>query len=304
MKFKRNINIGISVLLFLAAGAGFYFLSYMQSPPVAEPRLKIATTIFPLYDMARNVVGDMSKEGVDVVLIAPPGANPHTFEVGVALAKKLQGARTIFAVGYGLDDWAATAKNAVPGAEVVIPSDGISLRKFTEGEEAGSIDPHYWLSIANAKIIVRNIAKELSVLDPEYASRYADNAAAYIKKLSEAEVEITNILKPVAGMGLVTMHDAWFYFAESYGLNVLAAFEPFPGQEPTQKYLINLAEEIKRNNVEVIFSELQLSSETLVPFLKDYGITLAVLDPEGSAQNDSYIGLMRYNATAVYEALK
>ena len=304
MKFKRAVNIGISVSFILALGFGFYLLLNQKSSLTTEPRLKVAATIFPLYDMLRNVVGDMSERGVEAVLVAPPGASPHTFEVSVALAKKLQGTRTIFAIGYGLDDWVAAAKNAVPGAEVTIPSAGIQLREFMEGEEAGSVDPHYWLSIANAKIMVQNIAKELSMLDPEYASRYTDNASEYIEKLSEVEIEIKDTLSPIAGSGLVTMHDAWFYFAESYGLKVLAAFEPFPGQEPTQKYLINLAEEIKKHNVKVIFSELQLSSEILTPFLKDYGIALAVLDPEGSAQNDSYIDLMRYNAKTVYEALK
>lgn len=304
MKFKRAVNIGILIFFILVIGVGFYFLLDQRSLPATSFRLKVAATIFPLYDMVRNVVGDMNGSGVEVVLIAPPGASPHTFEVSVALAKKLQGTRTIFAIGYGLDNWVATAENAVPDSEVVVPSTGIPFRKYAEGEEAGSIDPHYWLSIANAKIMVQNIAKELSRLDPEHASRYMNNASDYIKKLSEAEIEIKDTLSRVAGRGLVTMHDAWFYFAESYGLEVLAAFEPFPGQEPTQKYLINLAGEIKKHNVKVIFSELQLSSETLAPFLKDYGIALAVLDPEGSAQNDSYIGLMRYNAKTVYEALK
>ena len=42
----------------------------------SKEKLKLSATIFPLYDILKNVGGDL----VDVHLIVPPGASPHIYE--------------------------------------------------------------------------------------------------------------------------------------------------------------------------------------------------------------------------------
>ena len=46
----------------------------VSSSAWAAPRLQVAATIFPLYDLVRQVAGEHAK----VVLLVPPGASPHT----------------------------------------------------------------------------------------------------------------------------------------------------------------------------------------------------------------------------------
>lgn len=262
-------------------------------------RPAVAVTIFPLYDMVRNVAGDR----IETVLVLPSGASPHTFEITVPVVKKIQGAKLIFAIGYGIDDWIASVQEVIPDARVSIPSEGIALRKSVE-EEEGGVDPHYWLSIPNAEVMVGNIAKELGIADPENSGYYLARAENYVRELKEADAEVRVLLGDLRSRDIVTMHDAWYYFAEEYGLVVRGSFEPSPGKEPTQKDLIRLTDLIREYRIGTVFSEPQLSSESLKPFLRDLGISLAILDPEGSPETASYIELMRYNATTVYDALK
>src|SRR5712691_1931950 len=63
--------------------------------------LKVAATIFPLYDLVRQVAGS----GVEVVLLVPPGASPHTFAVKPGTVRALTGCVAVFTIGHGLDDW-------------------------------------------------------------------------------------------------------------------------------------------------------------------------------------------------------
>jgi zinc transport system substrate-binding protein len=291
--------------------------------------LKVAATIFPLTDIARNIGGDK----IDVVNMVPPGASPHTFEVTSGQVKNLQGTRIIFSIGYDLDDWIVGIQDILPDAEIENVSKGVELRSFEESGEAGpgsageeehehhedgeedeeedhrhehgEIDPHYWLSVKNAKIIAINISEQLQELDPENSEYYQANTVDYIRKLNELDIQTEDLFSDISSNKIMTMHNAWSYFAKDYGLEVVATFEPFPGREPTAKYLVDLSKEAKEHSLTTIFSEPQLSNQVLIPFLQDMDMNLSVLDPIGGLEErDTYIKLMQYNSEVIHEELK
>src|SRR5512145_3554851 len=99
MRASRRARRAILLASFLAVSLAF-------TGSVAEAggeRVKVAATIFPLYDIVRQVAGPVA----DVVLILPPGASPHTFEPTPAGVRALAGAGALFVVGHGLDAWVA-----------------------------------------------------------------------------------------------------------------------------------------------------------------------------------------------------
>ncbi len=304
MKRFSAIIIAIIIIFIILA-----FILVLTSTPGGqpEPTTKIAATIFPIYDIARNVAGDKA----EVVLITPPGASPHTFEITAEQIRKLQDTDIMLAIGHGLDDWITEARNAVPGSQVKTVSQGVHLREFEEDyehEEEHShegIDPHYWLSIDNAIKITQTIRDALSEIDPDNSSHYYNNATNYVGELESTKQIIENQFINLGAREIITMHNAWGYFAEEFDLKIVATFEPFPGQEPTLKYLAELSNTAKQYNVKTIFSEPQLSNQVLIPFLKDLDMDLAVLDPVGGLENrNSYINTMLYNAQTIKEKLK
>jgi len=129
---------------------------------------KVGATIFPIYDIARQVAGPIA----DVVLILPPGASPHTFEPTPAAVRSLSGARTLFVIGHGLDDWAARLARGAGVPRLVRVDADIALRRVAGGQR-GSVDPHYWLSIRNGEAIARTVAAELERLAPDRAEDIA-----------------------------------------------------------------------------------------------------------------------------------
>lgn len=208
--------------------------------------------------------------------------------------------RAVFAIGHGLDNWAAQIANVARGSQVVVVDHGINLRTFKDG----TTDPHYWLHFGNARKIADNIAGAMTAIDPAHAQTYLENAGGYKQKLAAEESKLHELLNPARGIPILTFHDAWFYFAEDFGLAIEGTFEPAAGEEPTPRYLAELQRRIKAGRIDIIFVEPQLSTGLLKAFAQDNKVRIAELDPLGGAQGRmTYLALMDFNANAVRRAL-
>lgn len=279
----------------------------------------VATTIFPLYDITQNIAGEL----VDVSLILPPGASPHTFEASPSVLRTLSSSDVVYAIGYGLDDWIFDL-SASQNSSVYTVDSGISIRSEEEEEEPidesveedhdedsedeehedehghGPDDPHYWLAIENAQIITQNISQDLAQRYPTYAEAFAENAKNYLKQLEDTQSQLVSLLEPLENKNIVTFHDAWYYFAESLNLNIVGTFEPSAGREPTPRYLAELAEGLEQAGTYTIFSEPQFGTANLESFANDNNILIVELDPIGGVENRaSYIDVMIYNAQTI-----
>lgn len=276
--------------------------------PSTEDRPKIAATIFPLHDIAGNIVGD----NMEVVGILPPGASPHTYAPSPRQIGELGGVRIVFSIGHGLDDWTDNLIDMLPNAKKVVVDEGIHLVEPTELEEHEEpghnhegANPHYWLSIRNAKQIARTIAEEVIRIDSAGEDVYRKNLETYLSELDSARKRIEEQIGGLSVRKMMTFHDAWVYYADEFGLEIVGAFEPFPGKQPTPRYLAELHERAKEHNLKALFSEPQLSSETVSSFVSDIDLDLYVLDPLGGGKGrGSYIELLDYNTRVIVEALR
>jgi ABC-type Zn uptake system ZnuABC Zn-binding protein ZnuA len=259
-----------------------------------NPRPKLAATIFPLYDIVREVGGSVA----DVVVVLPPGASPHTFEPTPAGVRNLTGAGVLFMIGHGLDDWAARMARGVGVRRTVIVDCGITLR-----QRGGSVDPHYWLSIANAKKIAATVAEEVERLAPAQRGEVRRALAVYLARLEATDGEIRRLLADLPNKRIATFHDAFGYFADAYGLEVVATFEPFPGKEPGPRFVQEFQRTVRATGLRVLFAEPQLALAPLGPIASDLGVTLSVLDPLGGVPGrQSYMDLMVFDARQVAAA--
>lgn len=278
--------------------------------PSPSARPKIAATIFPLCDIARNICGDK----LEVIEILPPGASPHTYDLTPRQARRLQGVALVFSIGHGLDDWTSAVVDILPDARRVTVDKRIELKESSyEAEEKehenhhhgdDGVNPHYWLSVENAKAIARTITEEVIALDAENEEYYTGNLTDYLARLDELKREIESRLSGLPNRKMITFHDSWLYYADEFGLRVVASFEPFPGKQPTPRYLATLQKKANEHDIRTLFSEPQLSSESVKQFVADMGLKLYVLDPLGGmGERQSYIALMRYNTNVIAEAL-
>ncbi len=293
--------LGIGLILIVLVGL---LIFQSKTKTVDSGQIKLAATLYPLYDMVRNIGG----EKVEAKFIVPPGASEHFFEFSPQDLAELKDVKLIFAIGQGLDNWVTQARNAVGEVPIVIVDQGIKLRApqmIEEGEKAGFYDPHYWLHLGNALEIIETIKNELIKIDPSEAAYYQANTEKYLNELRVKRDELKELFATVEKKPILTFHDAWFYFAEDFGLEIAGTFEPAGAEEPTPQYLNELEKVVKEKNIKVIFSEPQLSSQAFKQFLEDNDLTLAELDPLGGVSGrETYLELLEFNAQSVVAAMK
>lgn len=316
---KKIITI-LTLILFLGVGIYIY-----QNQTSQNEEKKVAATIFPLYDIVRNIAG----ENVDVELVLPPGASPHTYEPLPSDTIAIANSAALFVIGHGLDNWSETIANSANIDKVISADKNITLldsdhehdhqedeheseedhgediHDDEDGHEEEGKDPHYWLSIPNAILISSQIRDELKLLYPEYSSDFDNNYEEYAEKLSNLNEEIESDLSELPNNNISTFHNAWAYFANDHNVNIIATFEEYPGEEPSIRYLSEFQEKIRTENVNVIFSEPQFSTKPLESIANDLGVSISQLDPLGGIEDrDSYESLMRFNANMIIEAVE
>ena len=258
-------------------------------------KIKVGATIFPLYDLVRNIGGNF----IEPVLIVQPGESPHTFSPTIEDLKKLAGAKVIFVNGFGLDEWVEKVARSVNIETEVNVNE--NLKKIVE-EHNGN--PHLWLNPKYAVEECKVIADTLSEIDPSHSSYYRKNYEEYTNKILKTAENLKKEVDKLKNKNFIAFHPAYTYFAEYFGMNEVAVIEKVPGQKPTPKELISIENLIKSGKVNVLFKEPQLSSDIVNTIKEDTGIKVETLDPLGGTKGrSSYIKLIIYDVETMKQAL-
>lgn len=298
----------ISKSFILQAAITLFFIIVMPLPigHASVEKIRIIASIAPLADFAKQV----GKEHVDVALLLPPGASPHTYEPTPRTIREISRAQIFVKIGAGLEFWVDKMIQATNSTiQVVESSEGIALIKadaHAHPHDTGhDADPHIWLDPMICVKIIDKIERALSLADPSNASQYRKNASEYINQLSELDREISEKVKLFSTKEYITFHPAWNYFSKRYGLRVAGVVEEGPGREPTPKHLNKILKELRRLKAKVIFAEPQFSPKTAEAIAAEAGAKVLFLDPLGGQKGrESYIDMMRYNITVMEQAMK
>ena len=128
-------------------------------------KVNVATTIAPLGNFVTAVGGDK----VEVTVLVPPGAEPHTYEPTPSQMKNVAKADLYIMNGAGLEFWMDKVLQINREMLIVDSSQGVELVNETGGET----DPHIWISLRNAAIQVDNICTGLIQVDPANRDYYS-----------------------------------------------------------------------------------------------------------------------------------
>ena len=295
MSRKKIIFIAASLTAIIL---GFYLLiNYSRNRKPKSGKLTIITTLFPLYDFAKNIGGDK----IDVTLLLPPGVEAHTFEPKPEDVMKINQADVFVYTGKFMEPWAESLiKGATSNSTVVVDaSTGITLTK--EGDQ-GTVDPHIWLDFSNAKKMVDTISQSMISKDTANASEYRKNTATYKDQLDKLDQSYQAGLKNCQSREIIYAgHYDFGYLAKKYNLTYSATQGPAPDSEPTPRDLIELARTIREKNIQTVFFEetsrgrnsqiLQSETKTrLLPLNSAHNLSKSDLD-----KNVSFIDLMHRN---------
>jgi len=273
-----NINKITILVLLLAVTILSGCISQNESSSVApsvtlsgndSSKIKVAATIAPLGEFIRAVGGDK----VEVIVVVPPGAEPHTFEPTPSLMVDMAKADLYVMNGAGLEFWMGKLLQANKEMIVVNSSQGIDLLQESENE----IDPHIWLSLRNAAVQADNICTGLIEVDPKNKDYYIKNRDDYLQKLKALDVELNRTFAGKKNKIFIVHHPAWSYFARDYGLIQVPLMEN--EKEPGPKYLGEVIKLAEKNNITTIFIEPEFNPKSAEVIAREMNARIVTIDP-------------------------
>ena len=311
MRASPLVLASVSAAALVLSGCGG---SDDSAPESDGDSILVATTVSPITSIVSRVGGDC----VDVQGIVPEGTNSHTFAPAPSVAALLSDADVVFINGLKLEDptLALAEANMADGAELVelgtvaLPEEDY-IFDFSFPEEDGKPNPHLWTDPTYAIVYADIVREVLGERDPECADQMQENFeafAAQAEELAEA-VRLDQQTVPTGGLKLVTYHDAYAYFAENFGWQVVGAVQPSDFADPTPSEVVTLIEQIRAEGVPTIFGSEVFPSNVLEEVGNETGVryeqSLRDDDLPGAPgeENHSWLGLMQYNFATMIEGL-
>jgi ABC-type Zn uptake system ZnuABC Zn-binding protein ZnuA len=267
--------------------------------------LRVVATTTQVADLAANVGGDR----VQVTSLLKPGIDAHDYEPSPADIDAIARADLVVQNGVGLEEWLGdTVESSGFDGPVVDASQGVRLRQVD-----GEADPHIWQDPRNAQRMAANIERGLVGAEPADAAAFEANLAAYTKELQALDAEVERQIDSLANKKVVTNHDAFGYYLDRYGLELVGSVIPSfdSSAELSGRDIRDLVAKIKATGVKAIFSETSLPPRAAETIGREAGVKVVVgtdalygdaLGPAGS-DGDTYVKMIRHNTATIVENL-
>jgi manganese/zinc/iron transport system substrate-binding protein len=303
----------------LIAGVSLMWVS--GCGPESEPETQASATqlnVVCTTGMIADMVSRIGGEQVHVVGLMGPGVDPHYYKATQGDLKHLTQASTIFYNGLFLEgkmedifEKMARQKTVVAVSRAI---DENRLRRPPEFK--GHFDPHIWFNVDMWSAAIPAVERTLAESVPSAAAQFHERAVAYKAELDELHAWVTQQVAqvPESGRILVTAHDAFGYFGDAYGIEVLG----LQGISTVAEYGVNdvrhLVDIIVDRKVKAIFVESSVPERSINAVREGcearghdvvIGGTL-YSDAMGEAGSgaDTYTGMVRTNVSTIVAALK
>ena len=275
-------------------------------------QLRVVTSVAPITSIVANVAGERAK----VSGLVPEGTNSHTYEPPPSTAAQLARADLLFLNGLKLEEptFELAQANRAEEAEIVLLGDRALTEReyvydFSFPREAGKPNPHTWTNPLMAIEYAEIAAAALIERDPAGTTTYRSNLAAFKSRAELLDEAVRAASATVPVRKLLTYHDAYAYFAETYDWEVIGAIQVADFQEPSPQEVAGLIRQIRRERVPAIFGSEVFPSPVLEQIGREAGVRYVDqlrdddLPGESGAPEHSWLGLMRLNFMTMVDAL-
>lgn len=271
-----------------------FLLISVWLPPAEAKQVKAFVSIAPQQYFVQKIGGDM----VDVSVLVPPGADPHTYEPKPRQMAELARTAVYFAVGIDFEKaWMKKIAATNPNMRIVDTDAGIEKmalpahhheekghthshgkkKSAHSHDHAGGPDPHVWLSPPLVKIQARQIADGLIAVDSANRSRYEDNMAGFLREIDALGTELKALFAGSPGARFMVFHPSWGYFAQAYGLEQVPI--EIEGKDPKPAQLKELIRRAREQGIKVVFVQPQFSSKSAEMVAREIGGQVVAVDP-------------------------
>ena len=318
---KKIFNLFLAGIVFLGIFSG------CAKKTLNNGKINVVATIFPVYDWAKNVVGESS--GVNLELLVKNGVDLHSFQPSAADIIKISTADVLIFVGGESDSWVKDVLKNPANKNISVINlmdlleNSVKQEEFVEGmtaekaensleekinshnHEEVEYDEHVWLSLENAKIATAKIVEILCEKDSENAELYTKNKNSYVQQLSQ----LKNFFNPQDEKNktiIVCDRFPFRYMTDELGIKYFAAFAGCSAEtEASFETIAFLSKKIKELGVQKVYVSESSDKKIAETVIRNAGQTgkckIEVLDSmqsvtfEQSKNGKNYIEVMKEN---------
>ena len=279
-------------------------------------KLKIISTVFPPYDLARQIAGD----NADISILLPPGSESHTYEPTAKEIIEIQNCDIFLYIGGENEQWAEKiiSSNKSDSVKTVKLIDCVKTLEEAElheeeheEEHSHETDEHIWTSPKNEQLMLTAVDDAICEADPENKAVYTKNKDSYNGQLSELDKAYKEAVGNANNKTIIMADKFPFrYLAEEYGLDFYAAFSSCSDEsEPSAATMTSLISKIKELKIPVVYY-LEFSSTKVADTLcSETGASSLMLhschnvSKEDLEKGITYVDLMKQNLENLKTAL-
>lgn len=237
----------------------------------------VVVSLAPYKYFVEAIAGNTVKVG----LLVPPDTSFHNYEPTPKQVFQTGNADIWFRIGESFEGRAIQAlQSHHPRLRIVDLRDNVDLITVDHKNgccHIGGADLHIWLSIRQAKIQAKDIAKALIEVYPEHKQEYQERLDKLLKALDELDQEIAQTLKPLKYRVIMVSHPAYAYFVRDYQLTQFPI--EYEGKDPSPKQLQNILDEARKNHVKTIFVQREHSTKGAYLIAKEIDAKVVELNP-------------------------
>lgn len=277
----------------------------------SKPMTIYATTGY-LADAAQNLAPD-----AEVITMVGPGGDPHIYQPSTKDIEQMQSADLVLWNGLHLEAQMIEQLESL-GEKQLAVGDQLDTSKLLSWDEEGAngeqlYDPHIWNSPELWTEVVSHIGDKLAEVDAANADSYHAHAKAYSEEIDAAAQATEAMLADVSSRTLITGHDAFNYFGDTFDFEVHATDFVSTDAEKSPQEISELADLIAQKEIPVIFQDNQANPQAITALreaVESRGWAVEVSDEElfadtlgATEPTDTYLGAFAHNAQAVAEGL-
>ena len=322
---NKYVFVALMLAVILVVSFGFTNIYVSHTQTEQDEDFVVVTSFYPMYIATMNVIGDT--EGVTLKNLSEPQTGClHDFQLTPADMKLLSTADVFIINGGGIESFMEEIAKQYPELVIVEACEGVELLCETEahghehetsamvGDEIQNsnshadhnhdVNAHAWMSVANYRKQVENIASGLAKAAPQMSEGFLANAGAYDRKLEELQVEQEALLTLTQGTEAIMFHCAYDYVAEDLGLEVAFCMDLDEERQVSAGEVAEVLGVIQEHGVKYIFAEALYGTSMCEMVQKEADVQVIYLDPlnRGEYEADSYLEGMRNNLKLIREA--
>jgi len=272
----------------------------------------IVTTISPLYSLVKELTDGVA----DVKMLIPSNASPHTFQLHPSVIKTLRDADLVVWIGPMMETTLAQwMKNQQDQSKILTALEipGLTLhsqrRNCCEGHSHHhshhSLDPHVWLNVNNAKVIIMAVQRLLLEKFPAMAATLTTNSERLFQRLDGLNQDLAHRFEGLGSIPFAVFHDGYQYFEKLYKLSKPVVLYLSLGHYSllSVKKRQALLETLRRKKVQCIFTERQFPKDLSKRLAKEVGVEVIEIDPLGDSST-SYVAMMRELSQTLHRGLQ